>query len=130
VICRLKGRSPHHQLVDSCAERPKIHSFVIPSALKHLGCPVKQRPRDCEHVDLSAPVQHFATNPKIDYLHHFLLLVVENVLRLDVPVANALRMDIGQRLQNLIHDLFQLLHKQALTCSVCTPAWRRSGKGT
>lgn len=109
MVGRLEGSPSHHESVDSGSEGPQVDHFVVASALEHLGCPVEQSASDGEHVCLPSPIQHLPADAKIDDLDYLLDGVIEDVLRFDIPVADALGVYVGQGLQNLIDDFLQNL---------------------
>jgi len=112
VVLRLKRRNPSHQFVDGNSECPYIDKFVIPTALEHFRSSVVRSSGECEHISFDAPFGQLPTDPKIDENDSLSGLVIQNVLRFDIPVANFLGVDIGQSFQELVTDFFKFLNRR------------------
>ena len=88
MVLRLERSIPTDYSENGDSQCPKVNSFIVSSPDKDLRSDVVVRPNNGEHVPPGSPQESFLGNAKVDYLYFVLPLVVEDVIRLDIPVAN------------------------------------------
>lgn len=129
VVLRLEGRHSRHQFEHRYAQSPKIDPLIVSPALEHLGGAIIGRPGEGQHLLLSTTIHQLLTDAEIDQFDTAVSPVIEDVLGLDIPMADLLLMDEGQGLEQLVHQLLQKLNKGKGTCSLGGGRCSRSGKG-
>lgn len=113
VVFRLKGGHSRHQFEHRHTQSPKIDPFIVSPALKHLGSAIIGRPREGQHLLFSTAVHQLLAYPEIDQLDTVVALVIEDVLGLDIPMADLMVVDKDQSLEQLVHQLLQKLNHWA-----------------
>lgn len=127
MVLRLERSHPSQQLIHSYAQSPHIHQLVIPPSLKHLRRPVVRRPCQSQHLPLDSPSNQLFADSKVNQNDPLLLFIVEDVLGLNIPMANLVRVNVDESLDDLKHQLFYFLRFTQSTCSVFKVRFSRSG---
>ncbi len=127
MVLGLEGGAACHQLEDGDPECPHIYQFVVPSSLEHLRGSVVRCTGEGEHVAFDTSFGQFFADAEVDEDDAMPGLVVEDVFGFDVPVADFVRVDVGEGGHNLVCDFFETLGVERGTCSVLMGIWLRSG---
>lgn len=109
VILRLErcGASEHLEYGD--AQCPKIDPLIVATADVDLRCLVEMRTNYSKHVSPTPPLKGLLTDAEINDLHSFGLSAIENILGLDISMANIAVMQILDRGHQLLCHQFHLL---------------------
>lgn len=98
-ILGIKGAMTGEQLIDCDSCRPLIDHIVINSSSEKLGSLVKARSSASQHL-LNNPASHsFLALSKISDLYFLVLLIVQNILRLNIPMASPFRVHISNGIE-------------------------------
>jgi hypothetical protein len=116
VVLRLKWGHSGHQFKHSHSQCPQVDPFIIPSSLEHLRSTVIGRPSQSQHLLLPPTVDQLLTDAKVYHLDTRILMIEQNVLRFDIPMADLMRMDEAERLQQLVDQFLQQLSIGQGTC--------------
>ena len=109
VILRLKRRFSCDKLVDSDSERPQIDSLVIAASEIDFRGQIEVRPYNSQHVSSSPSEEGLFADAEIDQFDLLVLLIVEQVFRFDVPVADIFAVDVLDGQQDFFDDVLELL---------------------
>lgn len=105
MILRLKRRISSNQLVNGDPQCPEIYPFIVSSSDVHLRCQVKLRADDRKHIPPVTPLEGLLADAEIDDLDLLLLRVIEYVLRLYIPMADILIMNIADGRDQLLDHM-------------------------
>lgn len=95
----LEGKIATHEDIQHDSKRPDVNLGIVGSVVNNLGCHVEGGSSDClELLGLCLLLRQ----TKIDQLD-FVFLVEHDVLRFDVPVHDALGVDVSAGFQQLLH---------------------------
>jgi len=108
VVLGLKGSAAGDQFEDSDSQGPNVHSLVVPSAKVDLGGEVEVGADDSQHVSAHSPRESLLRDAEVHDFEFACLLVVENVLGFDVPVADVVPVQVLQPRDQLPHHCFEL----------------------
>jgi len=95
VVLGFEGGLPSDQLEDGHSQRPEVDALIIAPAEVDLRGEVAVAADDGEHLPLFAHLEGLLGNAEVDDLDGLSLLVVEDVLRLDVAVADVVAVEVG-----------------------------------
>lgn len=104
VVLRLKRRFSSYQLIQRYSDSPAVDLLRVAATQEHLRSLVVAGAGIGVHLLVSAPQLHILALPEVYQLHDSELTIVQDVLGLDVPVADALLVDVGQRVEDLVED--------------------------
>lgn len=96
MIGRLEGCTSGHELIDGDSECPHINTLIVPTPLEHLRRTVIESACDGQHVALAASIEYLPTYTEVNQFYVLLLYIVKDIFRLDVSMADSLRVDVGQ----------------------------------
>ena len=101
VVLRLEGSPASHQFEDGHTKCPQVDPLVVASADKNLRRHVVVGADDGEHVSPLTAQEGFLGDAEVDDLDLLVGFVVEDVLWLDVSVADISAMKISKSGQYL-----------------------------
>mmetsp|Transcript_21606 Transcript_21606/g.44583 ORF Transcript_21606/g.44583 Transcript_21606/m.44583 type:complete len:271 (-) Transcript_21606:618-1430(-) len=96
----LKGRTSHQKLVQQHPQRPRVHLLIVLLSLDHLRGKVVQRPAH----GVPPRSRRVHTPPEIRNLD-IVVRPEKQILRLDIPVNDVLRMAVTKRLTEIANEL-------------------------
>ena len=102
MVLRLERRLSRNQFIERYANRPAVYFLSVATAQKHLRSFVVASASIGEHLLVPSSQLHILALPEVDQLHDPSLAIVEYVLGLDVPMANALLVDVGERIEQFV----------------------------
>lgn len=104
MVLRFKRRFSSDQLIQRYADSPTVYLLSVTPTQKHLRSFVVASSSVGEHLLISSSQLHIFALPEVYQLDNPSLTIIQYVLGLDVPVANALLMDVCQRIEYPIED--------------------------
>lgn len=129
MILGEEGCLPCHHLVECHANRPHIHELVVPSTQQHFRRQILRSPNDCQHVSSRSPLKGLLGDPKINNFDSFSLHVEEDVVRLDVAMADVAFVDVRDDFEEFRENKLEVLDRGRSTGSGASANWVRLGKG-
>jgi hypothetical protein len=92
VVLGLERSTASHEFINSDSQRPDINFLVIPSPNVDFRSKIEVSSDDSEHVPPDSSRKSLLRYSKIYDLYFSLLLIIENIFRLDVSVADIMLM--------------------------------------
>jgi hypothetical protein len=94
VIFALERSDFFNEFVDQHSKRPEINPLIVASSGEHLRGTIIGGSSHGEHFFAGAAFKTFAATSKVDQNGLPFLFIIQNVLRLDVPMANVSLVDV------------------------------------
>ena len=117
MVLRLERSGTGEHFEDGYSQCPEINPFVVASPDIDFWGLVEMRTNYSKHVPPAAPLEGLLADAEIDDLDPLGLPTVENILGLDVPVANIAVMQILDGFDQFLgHQLDLLLASHADFC--------------